>query len=208
MIGPGTARAPPSVASERLNLAHSGASDTPVSSRERRLDSALMIRLGRCLPPLFAIQLAAALTGCSTGSSAVTVRPMPGTSGTPRELSIIARDYRFDPNPIDLAPGETVLLHLINGGLEVHDVVIGDASVQAAWDAAEAATVGAPPGSTPLVDVAPGTAGLRVVLRSGERADVRWVVPAATNPLVVGCHIPDHWAKGMQAAVRVLVPGG
>ena len=43
-------------------------------------------------------------------------------------------------------PGETVLLHSINGGLEVHEMVIGDAAVQDAWELAEAVTLGAPPG--------------------------------------------------------------
>ena len=166
-----------------------------------------MIRLGKCLPPLFQVLLAAVLGGCSTGAPVDTPRPIPGTSGAPREINIIARDYRFDPNPIDLAPGETVLFHLINGGLEVHDVVIGDDSVQAAWEAVEGANVDAPPGSTPVASVVLRSAGLRVVLRSGERADVRWTVPAAASPLVVGCHIRDHWGRGMQAAVQILVPG-
>ena len=83
---------------------------------------------------------------------------------------------------MDLVPGETVLFHLVNAGLEVHEVVIGDARVQAAWEAAEAATVGAPPGPTPLVSVPPGLAGLRVVIRSGERVDVRWTVPSPAAP--------------------------
>jgi uncharacterized cupredoxin-like copper-binding protein len=169
-----------------------------------------MIRLGRRLRPLVPIALAAVLAGCASGPPVVTPRPTPGTADEPREVNIIAREYRFDPDPIDLAPGETVLLHLINAGLETHEVVIGDTSVQDAWEAAEMATAGAPPGPTPLVSVAPGQAGLRVVLRSGERADVRWTVPAATDPdpLIVGCHIPDHWAKGMRASVRVLAPSG
>lgn len=167
-----------------------------------------MIRLGRRLTQLVPIVLAAVLAGCSGGPSPETPRPTPGTSVAPREVNVIAREYRFDPDPIDLAPGETVLLHLINAGLEVHEVVIGDDSVQDAWEAAEAATAGAPPGPTPVVSVAPGSAGLRVVLRSGERADVRWIVPGAVGSLIVGCHIPEHWAKGMRAAVRILVPGG
>jgi uncharacterized cupredoxin-like copper-binding protein len=167
-----------------------------------------MIRPGRRLSPLVPITLAAALAGCAGGSGTTTPRPVPGTSRAPREVNIIARDYRFDPDPVDLAPGESVLFHLINGGLEVHEVVIGDDSVQAAWEAAEAATAGAPPGPTPVVSLAPGSAGLRVVLRSGERADVRWTVPPGPSSLIVGCHIPDHWAKGMRAAVRILGPGG
>ena len=87
-----------------------------------------------------------------------------------------------------------MLLHVINGGLEVHEAVIGDARVQDAWEVAEAATVGAPPGPTPVVSVPPDVAGLRIVVRSGERVDVVWTVPAVTPAAAweVGCHIPGH----------------
>ncbi len=81
---------------------------------------------------------------------------VPGASGSPREVNLIAKDYSFLPDALDLAPGETVLLHVINGGLEVHEAVIGDAATQDAWEVAEAATVGAPPGPTPVVSVPPG----------------------------------------------------
>ena len=82
--------------------------------------------------------------------------------------------------------------------------VIGDARVQDAWEVAEAATVGAPPGPTPVVSVPPDVAGLRIVVRSGERVDVVWTVPAVTPAAAweVGCHIPGHWARGMRIPVR------
>ena len=103
---------------------------------------------------------------------------------------------------LDLVPGETVLLHVINGGLEVHEAVIGDGAVQDAWEAAEAATADAPPGPTPVVSVPPDVAGVRIVVASGQRVDVVWTVPAdapaSPTPWVVGCHIPGHWARGMQ----------
>ena len=169
-----------------------------------------MIRLGRCLRPLVAHR-PGSRRGRLLRAAHRSSRPdrNRGRRRRPARSTSSPANYRFDPDPVELAPGETVLLHLINAGLEVHEVVIGDESVQDAWEAAEAATVGAPPGSTPLVSVAPGQAGLRVVLRSGERADVLWTVPAAIAPplLIVGCHIPDHWAKGMSARVAVLVPG-
>ena len=106
--------------------------------------------------------------------------------------------------PLTLRPGETVLLHVINGGLEVHEAVIGDAGVQDAWEVAEAATVGAPPGPTPVVSVPPDVAGIRIVVRSGERVDLVWTVPAVTPAAAwqVGCHIPGHWERGMRIPVR------
>jgi FtsP/CotA-like multicopper oxidase with cupredoxin domain len=122
---------------------------------------------------------------------------------------LIARDYAFVPSTLDLVPGETILLHVINAGLEVHEAVIGDAAVQDAWEAAEAATVGAPPGPTPLVQVPAEVAGVRIVVHSGERVDLAWTVPAdaatragRAGAWLVGCHIPSHWAKGMQIPIR------
>ena len=56
----------------------------------------------------------------------------------------------------------------------------------------------------------------------GERVDLAWTVPATPGPgpaaagaWLVGCHIPGHWAKGMQIPIRwvaeqhaVTLPGG
>jgi uncharacterized cupredoxin-like copper-binding protein len=124
-------------------------------------------------------------------------------------VSIIAKDWEFLPVPVDLVPGETVLFHIVNGGLEIHEAVIGNAAVQDAWETAEAATVGHPPGPTPAVSVPPDVAGLRVVVASGQRVDVVWTVPvigAGDAALVIGCHIPGHWAKGMVVPVRFVQP--
>ena len=159
------------------------------------------------LARLAAITLAVlALAACDAGAPPPSApRPIvPGISAAPREVNLIARDYTFSPNALDLAPGETILLHVINGGLEVHEAVIGDMAVQDAWEVAEAATAGHPPGPTPLVSVPPAVSGLRIVVRSGERVDVVWTVPAGAGggpPWIVGCHIPGHWARGMQIPV-------
>jgi uncharacterized cupredoxin-like copper-binding protein len=125
-------------------------------------------------------------------------------------VNIVLKDWVFLPDPVDVAPGETVLLHVVNGGLEIHELVIGDQAVQDAWEAAEAATVGAPPGPTPVVSVPPGDEGIRIVVPSGQRVDATWTVPssaAAVEALVLGCHIPGHWDKGMRATLRVAAPG-
>lgn len=170
-------------------------------------------RAAGAAPPL---ALAALLVlGCGAGTPSGTPPIVPGGSAAPREVNIIAKDYAFLPDAVDLVPGETVLLHVINGGLEVHEAVIGDAAVQDAWEVAEAATEGAPPGPTPIVSVPPDVAGLRIVVRSGERVDLVWTVPAIVGDQasavggpswVVGCHIPGHWAKGMQIPVRWVAP--
>ncbi len=152
------------------------------------------------------LAVTALLPAACAGPPASTPLPVPGTSDHPREVNLIARDYSFTPDPVDFIPGETVLIHLVNGGVVWHEAVIGDQRVQDAWEIAEAATVGAPPGPTPVVSVPPDVAGLRVVVASGQRVDVRWTVPrdpAEVGRLIIGCHIPGHYALGMKAAVRI-----
>ncbi len=159
-------------------------------------------------PAVLAAALAAVLAACSGAGATEPPLTSAGTASHPREVNIVAKDYLFLPSEVRLVPGETVLLHVINGGLATHEVVIGDAAVQAAWEVAEAATVDAPPGPTPSVSVPPGEEGVRIVVASGERRDVLWTVPSAGGPLIVGCHIPGHFARGMQVPVRFVAPSG
>jgi uncharacterized cupredoxin-like copper-binding protein len=148
------------------------------------------------------------LLAMACGADSVATPPIsPGTAAQPRDVNIITKDYSFLPPEVDLVPGETVLLHVINGGLEVHEVVIGDTPVQDAWEAAEAAAANPPPGPTPLVTVPAATAGIRIVVESGQRVDLLWTVPANPGELLIGCHIPGHWAKGMRATIRFVSPG-
>ena len=148
-----------------------------------------------------AARLVAALTAtwlligaCEAGPPPATPPISPGSVSAPREVNIIAKDWQFLPDPVDFVPGETVLLHLVNGGLEIHEVVIGDAAIQDAWEVAEAAAAGHPPGPTPVVSVPPEMAGLRVVVPSGQRIDVTWTVPAdvasAPAPRLVADRLP------------------
>jgi uncharacterized cupredoxin-like copper-binding protein len=153
--------------------------------------------------PLIALLLATA--ACSSQTPPATPPVVPGTADAPREVNLIARDYVFIPATLDVVPGETIVLHVINGGLVVHEAVIGDSGVQAAWEAAESVAANPPPGPTPLVRVAPDVAGLRVVVESGKRVDITWTVPGSTEPLIVGCHIPGHWAEGMHIPVRFVM---
>ena len=151
---------------------------------------------------------------------------LPGTLAAPREINLIASDYAFVPSVVRVIPGETVLIHVVNGGLEPHEAVIGDGSVQLAWEEAEATTVGHPPGPTPVVSVPPGFAGVRAFVASGARADLLWSVPRdlpvtgvraaetaasqgaspSAGQWLVGCHVPGHFAKGMLSAIEVVAP--
>ena len=170
------------------------------------------MHLARPAGILVVVTLSVLVAACSDGGAPATPPITPGTGGTPRDVNIVMRDYSYTPSIVDLVPGETVTLHVINGGLEVHEAVVGDIGSQLAWEDAEAATVGHPPGPTPTVPQPAGFDGTRVVVESGKRVDVTWTVPddatAAAGGWFVGCHIPGHWAKGMVVPVRFVGPGG
>jgi uncharacterized cupredoxin-like copper-binding protein len=172
------------------------------------------VRRGFAAPTVLAVAvlaMAVLAAGCDAGPPPATPPIVPGSSAAPREVNIVMKDWQFLPDPVDVVPGETVLLHVVNGGLEIHEAVIGDQAVQDAWEAAEAGAANPPPGPTPIVSVAPDAAGIRVVVPSGQRVDLVWAVPAdpaTVGRLVLGCHIPGHWAKGMRAAVTVAPPKG
>ncbi len=152
--------------------------------------------------PLLALAVAV-VAGCDASAPVATPPIVPGSSDAPREVNLITKDYSYLPDVLDLVPGETILLHVVNGGLATHEAVIGDAATQAAWAAAEAGTDEAPPGPTPVVSVPPDVAGLRVVVESGQRVDVVWAVPSVPDErYVVACHIPGHLERGMQIPVR------
>lgn len=185
------------------SLAVAAAKDVPSTARRPRGSGRFSV--ASLLLPLALAVLALAVLSCGAGGPVVTPVPTAGRPDAPREVNVIARDYVFVPDPVDVIPGETVLIHFVNGGLLPHELVIGDTAVQEAWERAWAATVGGPPGATPVpppVD----EAGVRVFAASGQRVDLLWTVPA--DPAVVarmlfGCHLPGHWQQGMRASLRI-----
>jgi uncharacterized cupredoxin-like copper-binding protein len=127
----------------------------------------------------------------------------PGTPAAPRAVTVIMRDYRFDPTPVPLVVGETVRFTILNAGLVPHEFTLGDATVQAAWARADAAaTPPAPLATAPPASAPPRTGGLRVVLDSGEQTVVEYVVPRGEELLLL-CNLPGHVERGMVGEVEL-----
>jgi hypothetical protein len=179
----------------------------PIRGLDRRLDPRprTLVAVALTLAGLGAF----AIAGCDAAAVPATPAITPGTAGVPRQVNVILKDYEVVPGIVDLVPGETITLNVVNGGLDVHELVLGPAAVQHAWEDAEGAAANPPPGPTPAVSVPPGLAGLRVVVASGATESVTYTVPAdVTEQLLLGCHISDHWERGMAGAVRLVGPGG
>lgn len=127
----------------------------------------------------------------------------PGTPASPRPVVILMRDFLFDPTPFVLVAGETVAITVIDAGLEPHEMVLGDAAVQAAWSAANAAaTPPAPFATRPPASVAPDVGGVRVWLDQGQSETVIYEVPV-DQELQLMCHIPGHIEQGMIGRVEL-----
>ena len=128
-------------------------------------------------------------------------------------MNIIAKDYSFLPDSLDLVPGETVLLHVINGGLVVHEAVIGDASVPERLGGGR----GRDRERAARSDAARQRPARRVRdpdrgRAPAQRVDLAWTVPPGVaapgaSPWIVGCHIPGHWERGMQIPVHWVASG-
>ena len=128
----------------------------------------------------------------------------PGTAAQPRAITVILRDYKFDPTPLYLYPGETIRLSIVNGGLVEHELTLGDAAVQQAWAAADAlASPAAPFATAPPASVRPGVGGLRVVVASGQSVSIEYAVPDGAAPQLV-CNLPGHAERGMIGQVVLL----
>ena len=162
------------------------------------------------LPVVFLVGgLALAVTLVLLGAALASAPPptpvivSPGTVDAPRPVSVILRDYRFDPTPLHLVPGETVQLNVFNGGLVEHELVLGDEDVQAAWAAADAvATPPAPFATAPPASVGPDVGGLRVVVASGGLTTVNYMVPQA-GELQLVCHLVGHAERGMVGQITL-----
>ena len=145
------------------------------------------------------LALTLVLLGAELAGRPVTSPPIgtPGVGASPRVITIIMRDYRFDPTPLYLYPNETVLLNVINAGMVDHELVLGDAAVQSAWASANAAaTPPAPFATAPPASVPAGTGGVRVLLGSGLSTSLTYTVPAEGDLLLI-CHLAGHQEQGM-----------
>lgn len=158
----------------------------------------LVVGLGTALG---LVLLGAALAGAPAPPPKIA---QPGTTDSPRVVNVILRDYRFDPTPLYLVPGETVRLNVVNGGMVEHELVLGGTSVQDAWSLADA--VATPPGpfaTAPPASVPAGVSGLRIVLASGGSLSVDYVVPTS-GTLQLICHLAGHVERGMTGEVALV----
>jgi uncharacterized cupredoxin-like copper-binding protein len=119
-----------------------------------------------------------------------------GTDANPRAINLTVDGYRFIPDAIEVTLGETVRFVVTNPTDMAHEVYIGTPAEQAADDAARAST---PPMQQPKITT---HYGYGVYLAAYSTVEFRYHF-SNRDEVMIGCHLPGHWAKGMKAAITV-----
>jgi uncharacterized cupredoxin-like copper-binding protein len=110
-----------------------------------------------------------------------------------RTVTLTVHHSKFSVDELIVRPGETVRFVVRNTDPIPHELIIGDQGVQGLHETGAEAHHGDRPGE---VSVGPGqTATTTYRFGPDAGADVG-------GPLF-GCHLPGHWAYGMQGAIRV-----
>jgi uncharacterized cupredoxin-like copper-binding protein len=127
-----------------------------------------------------------------------------------RKVAITMTDNAFSDRQMSVKAGETIEFVFTNEGEFEHEAVIGDESVQQAHEiemSKPGAGVTKPqPGSeaTPHTHTAGGGggAGPTISLAPGDTASLTHTFEKA-GIMLVGCHVPGHYADGMMLQVDV-----
>lgn len=134
-----------------------------------------MALIGKLSGGAVAAMLAAALLG--------------GFSHSPeRTVDITIHHSRFLPANIEVAPGTTVRFVLHNTDPIDHEFIVGDEQVQARHETGTEAHHGAIPGE--------------VSVPAGGEASTAYMF-SEPGTLLIGCHLPGHYAYGMRGSVLV-----
>ena len=133
-----------------------------------------------------------ALIGKLFGGAAaalVAVALLGGSSGsTERTLEITIHHSRFLPANLEVAPGTTVTFVLRNTDPIDHEFILGDENVQVRHETGTETHHGAKPGE--------------ISVPAGGEASTSYTF-SEPGTLLIGCHLPGHYAYGMRGSVRV-----
>jgi uncharacterized cupredoxin-like copper-binding protein len=106
----------------------------------------------------------------------------------PRTVRVEIHYSRFDPGRFAFAPGETVTFVVENTDPIDHEFILGDEAVQLAHERGTEAYHPPRPGE--------------MTIPAGATATTTYTFDQA-GPLILGCHLPGHYAYGMRSEVTV-----
>jgi uncharacterized cupredoxin-like copper-binding protein len=123
--------------------------------------------------------LLVALAGCS---------PAGGEAAREETVTLTVRHSRFVPSVVEVRPGTTVRFVVRNLDPIAHELIVGDAVVQDLHERGTETDHGDRPGE--------------VSVAAGATAETTYTFPRA-GTVLLGCHLPGHWAYGMRGTVHV-----
>jgi len=104
---------------------------------------------------------------------------------------------RFEPDEVEVAPGETVTFVLQNPGAIVHEFTIGDEAFQEDHEE-EMAKMAEMGESMMMEDERNG-----VSVAAGETRKLTWRFRDESGELLFGCHQPGHYPGGMVGTIKI-----
>ena len=136
-----------------------------------------------------------AVAGAPPPTVATVPKPVDDGPDDPDVVKVRLGEFNFVPDRLEVPAGRAVRFWVTNPGLVDHELVIGDAHVQE--EAAEAMRSGHAGhggnhhGDIPAIYLRPGESG-EFTATFDERGE-----------LLIGCHVPGHWAAGMSGKLVV-----
>ncbi len=121
-----------------------------------------------------------------------------------RTIRFEAGDMWFDPESLDIAPGDTIRFEITNTGNLEHEFVIGDANAQEAHRKMMLEMGGSHGDGHGGHDMAEGEHGGKmpsVTIAPGKTAALVWTAPANVDGLEYACNIPGHYEAGMSGDI-------
>jgi uncharacterized cupredoxin-like copper-binding protein len=127
--------------------------------------------------------------GVGVAGAAVAASLLTACSSEPvRTVEVTIHHSRFIPADLDVTAGTTVRFVLKNTDPIDHEFIIGDEPVQGRHETGAEPRHGAVPGE--------------VSVPAGGEASTTYTF-SRPGRLLIGCHLPGHYAYGMRGSVRV-----
>jgi uncharacterized cupredoxin-like copper-binding protein len=133
--------------------------------------------------------IASLSAGCTVGAQS-------GTAANPRVINLKVDGYQFVPDHVVVSEGETVRFVVTNPTDMAHEVYIGTLAEQQADESVHQ--------SAAPMEQAKVTShmGYGEYLAAYSSIAFEYTFSGAQE-VMIGCHLPGHWARGMKATVTV-----
>lgn len=128
------------------------------------------------------------VTTAAIAIAAVACAPAAADAGGEVSVNVRIRYSRFEPQRFAVEPGQTVTFVVHNADPIDHEFILGDDGVQLAHERGTEAYHPPQPGE--------------MTVPAGETVTTTYAFEDP-GPLIIGCHLPGHYAYGMRADVTI-----